>query len=108
MNGWTLTNGELRRLLLSHYDADFISLNETHLKGQSSIEIEGYTWFGMNRKTHFRAPKGSGGVGVLVKNSIFGSYKVNVFDNIFGCGWFTDDSQGIRLLFCYFLMLSSP
>ena len=67
-------------MVLLSFEPDFISLNETHLTGSDVIAIEGYTWFGHNRKTHIRAPRGSGGVGILVKNKIFSSYSVRVID----------------------------
>ena len=60
-------------------DADIICLAETHLQRDESITLEGYTWFGHNRlKIHRNAIRGSGGVGILIKNSIFESYSVAV------------------------------
>lgn len=61
----------LRLLILFSFNPDFISLIETHLTGLNTIDIDGYTWFGFNRKTHIKAPKGSGGVGILVKKMKF-------------------------------------
>ena len=44
------------------------------------IEITGYSWFGNNRNRHVRAPKGSGGVGLLVKNELFEHFKIEAVD----------------------------
>lgn len=73
-------NLELRQLILRTPNPDCISLNETHLTGQNTIEFDGYTWFGKNRKTHIRARKGSGGVGFLVKNAILLQFYVILVD----------------------------
>ena len=43
--------------------------------------MNGYKWFGFNRQAlHVRAPKGSGGVGILVRDSLFIDYSVKVVD----------------------------
>ncbi len=80
VNGWTDSNCGLRSLLLQSLDPDFISLNETHLKNDDIITLEGYTWFGQNRNMHIKAPKASGGVGIFVKDQLFQYFKVTVAD----------------------------
>ena len=75
VNGWTDINHTLRTVILQSLDADIISVNETHLRGEGTIDIEGYIWFGNNRITHVRAPRASGGVGILVKSWLFAKYK---------------------------------
>ena len=80
VNGWTAGNCGLRKHILLNINPDIVSLNETHLTGDQDIELAGYTWFGQNRKMHRRAVKGSGGVGILVKNKIFESYEVSISD----------------------------
>ena len=66
-----------------------LGLAETHLVGQSVVDIEGYTWFGHNRKhIHVRARTGSGGVGVLVRNDVLVNYNVDkVSDSVDGILW---------------------
>ncbi|CAC5396569.1 unnamed protein product [Mytilus coruscus] len=66
-----------------------VGLAETHLVGQSVVDIEGYTWFGHNRKhIHVRARTGSGGVGVLVRNDVLVNYNVDkVSDSVDGILW---------------------
>ena len=55
-------------------------LCDTHLV-DNDIDIHGYTWFGFNRSVkNIRAPKGSGGVGILLKNWIVNEFTVSVFD----------------------------
>lgn len=66
-----------------------LGLAETHLVGQSVVDIEGYAWFGHNRKhIHVRARTGSGGVGVLVRNDVLVNYNVDkVSDSVDGILW---------------------
>ena len=80
MNGWTDSNCGLRALLLQSLEPDFISLNETHLKNDNVITLEGYTWFGQNRNMHIKAPKASGGVGIFVKDQLLQCFKVTIVD----------------------------
>lgn len=80
-----------------------LGLAETHLVGQSVVDIEGYTWFGHNRKhIHVRARTGSGGVGVLVRNDVLVNYNVDkVSDSVDGILWirFSEKKQpGLVLL----------
>ena len=45
------------------------------------IEMQNFIWYGFNRKNiHKNAPKGSGGVGFLIHNSIMLYYDVNITD----------------------------
>ena len=60
---------------------DVIGLAETHLVGTDIIEVDGYTWFGRNRKMlHKNAKKGSGGIGFLIKDNIIRDYNINQLD----------------------------
>ena len=67
-------------MLLQSLNPDIISLNDVHLSGDEVIELTGYFWFGNNRNRHIRAPKGSGGVGLLVKNELFEHFKIKIVD----------------------------
>ena len=56
-------------------------LIETHLIGNADINLKGYTWFGQNRVLkHVSAKRGSGGIGFLVKDSLFDDFMVTVTD----------------------------
>ena len=60
---------------------DIVCLCETFLKSSEIISIEGYKWFGNNRTSiSKRAVRGSGGVGVLVKQSMFDRFSVDIVD----------------------------
>jgi len=60
---------------------NIICLSETHLKVDETIRVPGYTWYGHNRAfMHRRAPKGSGGVGILLEDNIFNEYHIKVVD----------------------------
>ena len=65
---------------------DFVCITETKLDDFDSINIPGYTFFGINRKN---ARRKSGGVGLLVKNTL--SQYIQTFDNLSSenCFWFT-------------------
>ena len=63
---------------------DIIAISETHLKGDDTIEVDGYTRIGHNRKgTHINAWKGCGGVGVLVKTPLLQVFEMTVFDKTY-------------------------
>ena len=71
----------LRCAIIEHLNAQIISVNETHLMYDDVIEMQNFIWYGFNRKNiHKNAPKGSGGVGFLIHNSIMLYYDVNITD----------------------------
>ena len=72
-----------------HRNLHLLGISETHLIGTANIQVDGYTWFGNNRKQlHVRARVGSGGVGVLVRNDLFLSYNVTkINDSVDGILW---------------------
>ena len=81
LNGWTLSNSSLRSSVIKLTESQIFCVNETHLTGNLSIEIESFTWIGHNRtKIHRKAKKGSGGVGIFVSNSLLVSYKYEIID----------------------------
>ena len=78
---WTTNNGELRKKMLKYIDSELICMNETHLQGDTTIYIEGFTFYGHNRhSTHIRAPKGSGGVSIFVRNDLFPHFNISILD----------------------------
>jgi hypothetical protein len=51
------------------------------LQRDQTLDIDGFTWYGYNRQSiHVNAPKGSGGVGVLVRDELMTDYSVRVID----------------------------
>jgi exonuclease III len=50
--------------------SDIILLTETHETVPNSISLSGYYSYQVNRRKHENAKKGSGGVAILVKNSL--------------------------------------
>ena len=71
------------------------------------VKMSGYTWFGQNRTSlHFRAKKGSGGVGFLVRNILFNQFYINVCEDSYeGILWLElkdkQNSQILRACVCY-------
>ena len=56
-----------------------VALVETWLKGEEEIVVEGYVWFGRNRKSLYRrVVRGSGGL--LVCEEVLERYTVEVLD----------------------------
>ncbi|CAG2245923.1 unnamed protein product [Mytilus edulis] len=72
-----------------YYNLHILGLVETHLTGNTGINIDGYTWFGLNRKEiHIRAKTGSGGVGILIRNDVRDEFNINIVeDNTDGIIW---------------------
>ena len=63
---------------------DILCLIESHLNPNENINIDIYTWIGINRKIiTFHAPKPSGDVGVLRNQTILSQYSVKVVDKHF-------------------------
>ena len=67
----------MKHTCIDSLNLDIIGIAETHLKGNATIELDNYQWYGNNRNNiHVRAVKGSGGVGVFVRKSILIEFHV--------------------------------
>ena len=61
---------------------DILCLCETRLRDNDAISIPGYKWFGQNRKQlSKRMNRGSGGVGILISNSLSAMFDISVMDS---------------------------
>ncbi|VDH96507.1 Hypothetical predicted protein [Mytilus galloprovincialis] len=93
INGWKVdVDSEKYNFLaecVRYYNLHILGLVETHLTGNTGINIDGYTWFGLNRKEiHIRAKTGSGGVGILIRNDVRDEFNINIVeDNTDGIIW---------------------
>ena len=66
---------------MHHFDADIISLCETHLPGTQGINIDNYQCFIHNRQQrHTNLNRTFGGVQVLVKLDLLNTYDVSILD----------------------------
>ena len=88
LNGWyenKTESKELKKNIIENIDSDVVGLCETHLKDNySEINLPGYTWFGNNRcNLSNRAVRGSGGVGILLKNQLLKEYDATILDRTF-------------------------
>ena len=84
VNGWTDRNSILREQIIKTSNFDIFCVTETHLLNNNSLHVEGYKWYGHNRQgTHILAPKGSGGVGIFVKEDLLEEYSCNIVDKGF-------------------------
>ena len=86
MNSWsTDLNSEnhiLRSVAVNILDFDIICLAETHFRGNEQLEIDGYEWYGQNRRNIHRIAKcGSGGVGFLVNKDLWSEFNINILDD---------------------------
>ena len=71
----------MKELIIKHLNLDIFALCETFLTGTNEVNIEGYKWFGNNRSMlHKKATRGSGGVGVLIKDDICNLFNVTTLD----------------------------
>ena len=81
INGLTNLNRDLRLNVIYDTNADIVALNETHQGPTDNFSVIQYKWF-----SHPRLRKRSnlnryfGGVGILVKQSLFNEYKITVVD----------------------------
>ena len=81
VNGWTEGNGDLRCNIISLMNIDVVIISETLLKDNDLIRIPDFTWFGFNRRGIYKkASKDSGGVGILVRDSLFRHFNVNIVE----------------------------
>ena len=108
VRGWGKgVNNELHKDILFALNLDILCVCETHLTGNENIIVDGYTWIGNNRKLiPNRARKGSGGVGILVKESLLSQYSISTLDDeLDGILWvqFTGDSicSDFAMCICY-------
>ena len=94
VRGWNINthtdNYNIRSLCVQELNLDIIGIAETHLTNNNVLELDGYKWFGNNRKNiHVRAKTGSGGVGFFIKAELLNYFDVSVLD---------DTSKGILWL----------
>ncbi|CAC5360198.1 unnamed protein product [Mytilus coruscus] len=84
--GWTQNDKDLRTAMLEEVNVDIFNICETHLKEIDKIEVNGYSWKGLNRQyIHRNTPKASGGIGLLIKKWIFEEYNYETIDITRGC-----------------------
>lgn len=84
VGGWTNNNGWSRECVVVGLNCDIVVLQETHLIGDSKLNVPGYLcekmYFHNRKNTHVRAKKGFGGVAFLFKHSFLLYHTVNVID----------------------------
>ena len=72
---------DIRAKVLDFFQPDIVCLTETWLRGIETAGFDGYMWFGHNRASVSKnVARGSGGAGVLVKESILCDWLVDVID----------------------------
>lgn len=77
-------NKELRCHIFEYTNADIISLNETKINSENALNVNNYYYFDNCRKsTHVNAPTASGGVGLLVKESMVELFDVTEVDKTY-------------------------
>ena len=92
VQGWTncdkgavelgVRTDDIRAQAISVLQPDVLAMSETWLQNNESVKVDNYKWVGNNRKeTHQRALRGSGGVGLLINNSLTTKYDIQVLDD---------------------------
>ena len=72
---------DMRAEVIDFYRPSVMALVEAWLKREEEIVVEGYRWFGRNRRSlHTKAVRGSGGVGLLVCEEVLERCIVEVLD----------------------------
>ena len=66
--------------MVNLFDCDIFAVCETFLRGSETLNLSDYTWVGQNRNTNIspNARRGSGGVGVFIKNEFLVNYDLSV------------------------------
>ena len=73
---------DMRAKVVDLYRPDIIAVVETWLRGEEVIEVDGYRWVGRNRRgLHRKAVRGSGGVGLLIKEEVLESYTIEILES---------------------------
>ena len=98
----------MREEVFHQLKSDIYCLSETHLNQDGTLMVDGYVSFNHNRQIrHKNAPKASGGVSVLVKDSVFSDFAVKVidrkFDGILGIELENKHTGFTIVLFCCYL-----
>ena len=87
---------------------DIICLTETHLRNNSTIEIEGFSGYSLNRDIpERRAGKGSGGICVLYKRALTMDFEIEnnycLLDNVLGVKFRHRISDKTFCIYCVYL-----
>ena len=103
-----MQNSSLRKNVISCINPDIVCIQETHLKNREGINCENYKWFGFNRALSKKnCRKGSGGIGILVKEDILHSYNIEVvakrIDGILGLKFIYKLCPFSFVLYCCYL-----
>ncbi|VDH91823.1 Hypothetical predicted protein [Mytilus galloprovincialis] len=88
-----------------------IGIAETHSTGNKGIQVDGYNWFGFNRKNiHVRAKTGSGRDGLLIRNNSCSQFNVEIIDNgTDGILWVIfEDKNCLQNFFCVCVIYLPP
>ena len=115
MNSWSTDlnsdNHILRSVAVNSLDLDIIGIAETHFPGNEQLEIDGYEWYGQNRRNiHRNAKCGSGGVGFLVNKDLLSEFNITILDDsVEGILWlrFTQKPDQVSFLACVCYLVPS-
>ena len=90
-------------------NSDIICIEETHFKPNTNdfaIEMENYTWLGHARPmTNARAPKASGGIGMLIKNTLLTEYNKIILIKRLMVLWPSNSDTNIQILLLLFVIV---
>ncbi|VDI45625.1 Hypothetical predicted protein [Mytilus galloprovincialis] len=103
--GWSLKtndNSQFRKLVLEYSNCDVFAVTETFLRRDENLEINGFKFYGNNRKNLNRnAIRGSGGVGLLVKLDLLDNFDCDILSSEYeGVLWIKLNSKVNDVCFC--------
>lgn len=85
VGGWSLKDSEnklFREQTLINLECDIFCVVETFLKNKETLSVDGYTYYTHNRANiHKKAKRGSGGVGVFIRNELKNFFSVSILDD---------------------------
>ena len=108
MNGWTQNNHRLREKLVKLNNPDIVCLTEMDLRNNENINVPNFVFFGLNHMTTCNLNKcGSGGVGILVKNTMLSDYEVSktleLYETVLGLKLRSKQTGKSFVVYCTYL-----
>jgi exonuclease III len=69
VQGWSRSERDVMKWMVRER-IHVLGVVEHWMQGMEEVKVAGYQWWGINRRKHRRAKRGSGGVGVLVREDM--------------------------------------
>ena len=94
VNSWTEDNCTLKEKMILANNPDVVCITETHLRNETVINVENYSYIGLNQLTN-KQTRNFGGVGILYKSCLKQNFRIEK------CYEFMDNLLGIKFVNVY-------